>query len=254
MGDVYLKIIKYKKSAKGIYKVELDDGRVLALYEDVILKFDLLLKKEILEEELKSINDYNLECDVYYVALNSIKARFKSTYDLKEFLRKKEYPLELINKAVEKLLKQGYLNDRSYARSYINNQIITTSKGPLKIEKELLDKKIDINIIKEEIECFAEDCQLEKINKIINRGLKSNRTRGGFVLKQKICNDLKLLGYDGYLINKVIDNYSFDNDNNIAKKEYEKLYRRLSRKYSGSELESKIREKLYQKGLKYEKE
>lgn len=249
-----MKIIKYKKGAKGIYKVELDDGRVLALYEDVILKFELLLKKEILEAELKNINDYNLECDVYYVALNNIKARFKSTYDLKEFLRKKEYPIDFIDKAIDKLLGQGYLNDRSFARSYINNQIITTSKGPLKIEKELLEKKIDSNIIKEEMEAFDEDSQLEKINKIINRGLKSNRTRGGVVLKQKIYNDLKVLGYDGYLINRVIDDYSFENDSNIAKKEYDKLYRRLSRKYSGNELENKIREKLYQKGLKYEKE
>lgn len=253
MGDVYLKIIKYKKGAKGLYKVELDNGKVLSLYEDVILKFELLLKKEIHECELKSINDYNLECDVYYVALNNIRARFKSTHDLKEFLRRREYPGELIDKAVDKLLNQGYLNDRSYARSYINNQIITTSKGPLKLEKELLDKKIEIGIIKEEMEIFDIDCQIEKINKIISRGLKSNRTRGGIILKQKIYNDLKILGYDGSVINRVIDDYSFENDQSIAKKEYEKLYRRLSRKYSGSELENKIREKLYQKGLKYEK-
>ena len=127
-----MKIIKYKKGAKGIYKVELEDGRVLSLYEEVILKFELLLKKEILDVDLKEINDYNLECDVYYVALNNIKARFKSTYDLTLFLQKKEYPNDLIDKAIEKLMKQGYLNDSSYARSYINNQMITTSKGPLK--------------------------------------------------------------------------------------------------------------------------
>ena len=30
-----MKIIKYKKETKGLYKVELEDGRVLSLYEDV---------------------------------------------------------------------------------------------------------------------------------------------------------------------------------------------------------------------------
>lgn len=249
-----MKIIKYKKGAKGIYKVELEDGRVLSLYEEVILKFELLLKKEILDVDLKEINDYNLECDVYYVALNNIKARFKSTYDLTLFLQKKEYPNDLIDKAIEKLMKQGYLNDRSYARSYINNQMITTSKGPLKLERELLDKKIDSNIINEEMNIFDEDTQKEKITKIVNKGLKNNRTRGGNILKQKIYNDLKLLGYDNLLINSVINNYTFENDTDIAKREYDKLYRRLSRKYSGRELESKIREKLFQKGLKYEGE
>jgi len=249
-----MKIVKYKKGSKGIYKVELEDGRVLSLYEDVILKFELLLKKDILENELKVINDYNLECDVYYVALNNIKARFKSTYDLEQFLIKKEYPKDLISKAIDKLLKQGYLNDRSFARSYINNQIITTSKGPLKLEKDLLDKRIDIEIIREEMTAFDCDIQKEKINKIIKRSLKSNRTRGGNVLKNKIYNDLKILGYDNSLINNIISEYSFEEDSDIAKREYDKLYRRLSRKYSGTELDWKIKEKLYQKGLKYNKE
>ena len=247
-----MKIIKYKKSSRGIYKVELDDGRVLSLYEDVILKFELLLKKEISEEDLFSINAYNLECDVYTVALNNIKARFKSVSDLREFLIKKDYPLDLVEKSIQKLLKQGYLNDRSYAKSYINNQIITTSKGPLKIEKELLDKKIDNEIIKEEIIIFDSKIQEEKIKKIIERDLKCNRSRGGNVLKQKIYNDLKLLGYDNSIINKLLDNYTFTNDTLIARREYLKLEKRLSRKYSGAELKMKIREKLYQKGLKYE--
>ena len=56
-----MKIIKYKKGSKGLYKVELDDGRSLALYEDVILKFNLLLTKEVLESELDDIEKYNLE-------------------------------------------------------------------------------------------------------------------------------------------------------------------------------------------------
>lgn len=249
-----MKIVKYRKGTKGIYKVELDNGRVLSLYEDVILKFELLLKKEILESDLDNINNYNMECDVYYVALNNIKARFKSIHDLRVFLGKKEYPEEMISMAIDKLVKQGYLNDRSFARSYINNQIITTSKGPLKIERELLDKRVDIGVIKEEMSVFDDKTQAEKIVKLINKFLKSNRTRGGVILKQKIYNDLKNLGYDGTIINRIIDTYSFENDIDIAKREYEKLYRRLSRKYSGVELKRKIKEKLYQKGLSYEEE
>ena len=49
-------------------------------------------------------------------------------------------------------------------------------------------------------------------------------------------------------------NYNFNDTSDIAKREYEKLYTRLSRKYSGKELEYKIKEKLYQKGLSYEKD
>lgn len=246
-----MRIIKYKKGSKGLYKVELDDGRVLSLYEDVILKFDLLLKKEIMDSDLDSINKYNLECDVYYVALNNIKSRFKSEFELRNILKKKEYPDEYIELAITKLIKQGYLNDRLFARSYINNQMLTTSRGPLRIQRDLLDKKIDDNVINEELSVFSEEEQMMKIKKIISKKLQSNHSRGGYVLKQKIVNDVKLLGYDSLVISRVISEFDFSsNDEDIAKKEYNKLYKRLSHRYSGDELERKIREKLYQKGLK----
>ena len=248
-----MKIIKYKKGVKGLYKVDLEDGTVLSLYEEVILKYNLLLTKEVNDNIKDEMFNYNLECEVYYVALNSIKSRAKSENDLRNYLINKEYPVDLVNKAIDKLSEQGYLNDRNYAKSFINSQIITSSNGPLKIERELLDKKIDYKIIAEELEVFTEEEQLNKIDKIICRMIKSNHTRGSMVLKQKILNDLKNYGYEVSVINKIIDDYDFGSDEySIAKKEYEKLYIKYSRKYSGAELNRKIKEKLYLKGLKYD--
>lgn len=247
-----MKIIKYKKTTKGRYKIYLDDDRELLLYEDVILKFELLLKKEILEADIMEVEMFNQECDVYHVGLESINHRFKSVYDLREFLIKKEYPIEMIDKAIEKLLNQGYLNDRSFAKSYINNQMITTNKGPYKIRRELGEHRVDGDIIEEEIVVFDEETQLEKIKKVTTRLYNSNRNRGGAVLKKKIVNDLINLGYDTSTISKVVSDFDFSNDKDIAKREYDKLYKRLSRKYEGKELEYKIKEKLYQKGLYYE--
>lgn len=249
---IILKIIKYRKTSKGRYKIFLDNDSELTLYEDVILKFELLLKKEIVEDDILEIEMFNQECDVYYVALESIKHRSKSVYDIKQFLLKKEYPIEMIEKAVNKLIGQGYLNDRSYAKSYINNQIVTTNKGPYKVSRELSEHKIDVNIIDQELVVFDIDTQLEKIRKVASRLYKSNRNKGGTVLKKKIVNDLINLGYDNHVILKVIDEFDFSNNKDIAKKEYDKLYKRLNRKYEGKELEYKIKEKMYQKGLYYE--
>ena len=247
-----MKIVKYRKSSKGLYKVELEDGRLLSLYEDVILKYELLLKREVYFDDLKKIEKDNQEYEVYYVALESLKSRFKSVYDIRQLLIKKQYPLDMIDITIEKLLKQGYLNDNVFAKSYINNQIVISNKGPNKIKKELLEHHVELNIIDEELIVFEESIQLEKIEKVVNKLLKSNHSRGGIVLKKKIISDLVMLGYDNYLISKVIENVNFSNDKDIVKKEYEKLYKKLSRKYSGQELEYKIKEKLYQKGLYYE--
>ena len=247
-----MKVIKYKKMANNRYKVFLENNHELLLYEDVILKYNLLIRKDIDENLIIEMDKYNQECDVYCVALNYIKNRFRSICELKDILLRKEYPLDLIDKAIDKLIKQGYLNDRSFCRSFINNQMITTNNGPYKIERELLNKKIDKDIISSEIIIFNDEEQSIRIRKLIEKILKNNHDKGGIVLKQKICNDLKNYGYDISLINNIISLYDFECNIDIAKKEYEKLYRKYSRKYSGEELKYKIRERMYQKGLSYE--
>lgn len=247
-----MKILKYKKMRNGQYEIQLESGRSLQLYEEVILKWELLLKKDIDEEELNHILLSNQEYDVYYVALKSLKSRFKSVKDLRSLLLKKEYPQTDVEKAIQKLISQGYLDDRSFAKAYINTQMVTTSKGPKKLERELLDKGVLPAIILEELVVFTKEEQLLRVEKIASRLIKSNRSRGGGVLRRKITYDLQNLGYDVSIIDTVFSHLDFGDTKEIAKKEADKLYRRLSRKYSGKELEYKIKEKLYQKGLYYE--
>lgn len=244
-----MKIIKYKKGSNGKYKVFLDDGRELSLYEETILKYELLLKKEVNDSDLFDINNYNLQYDVYYIALRSFKSRFRSENDLRNILIKKEYPIDLIEKAIDKLKSQGYLNDELYCKSYINNQIITSSKGPNKIKMELLNSGISSDIIENNINIFEKDSQVAKIKKITEKMLKSNRNKGGSVLRKKISTYLCNLGYNNGLVYEVLSDYDFSNSKEDYEKEYNKLYVKYSRKYSGIDLENKIKEKLYYKGL-----
>ena len=235
-----------------MYKVLFDNGMEFQFYEDVILEHQLLMKKEITEKDLQSIQEANLAYDVYYQALKSLKSRFKSVYEMKLWLLKKEYPEDLINQAIQKLKKQGYLNDELYAKSYLNEQLVTTSNGPYKIRRGLLEKKISEDIIDEVLENYGEEEQRSKINKIIEKKMKANHNKGGVVLRQKISLDLKNMGYEISLINEGLSKFDFSQDASIVKKEYEKLYRKYSKKYQGVELETMIKKKLYEKGLTLE--
>ena len=51
-GDYNLKIIKYKK-IRNKYRVYFDNDNTIDLYENIILKYNLLLKKEINDKVLK---------------------------------------------------------------------------------------------------------------------------------------------------------------------------------------------------------
>lgn len=248
-----MKILKYRKLKSGKYQVELDNNQKLELYEDTILNYDLLLKKEIEEEQLDGILKYNDKFDAYYCALKYLNVRARSKKEIKDYLKKKDYDENTISETISKLESQGYLNDLSFAKMFLTNKLITTSNGPLKIRRELLQHELsneDINIV---LEDYTNEIQIEKIRKQVNRIIKSNRNKGNIYLKRKLYNELNNEGFKPSLIETELNNIELDDDSDLAKKEYDKLYKKLSRKYSGQELEFKINQKLYQKGFHYEK-
>lgn len=246
-----MNINKYKKLRNGKYELTLDNLETLCLYEDTILKYNLLLTKKV-DSKKNEILEFDKKCDVYYTGVKYIKNRARSKKEVKDKLIKLEMPIDYIDEAIEKLERQGYINDLIYAKSFLNNKLITTANGPYKIKQEMLKKGVSNSIIEEVLEEYTEDIQIEKINKIVTRMIKSNRNKGNNLLKRKINLELLNQGFYKELINEAINNHEFNDDSDILKKEYEKLYRKLSNKYSGKELEYKIKQKLYQKGLIYE--
>ena len=60
------------------------------------------------------------------------------------------------------------------------------------------------------------------------------------------------LGYEKNKIIEIIDN-NLSDDDLIIKKEFDKLYTKLSLKYSGEDLIYKLKQKLFSKGFNLEK-
>ena len=247
-----MNIVRYKKLKDNKYKVILDNNIELTLYEDVILKYELLIKKSINDKLLKDIKKDNSYYECYYYALKSINSRNRSKYDMKSLLLSKEYDYKYVDDVIKLLEKQGYLNDDSYAYSFINDKIITTNWGPYKIKSELLKHKIEEETINNNLEMFSKEEEKNRIEKLVNKQIKSNKSCGGIVLRNKIKNNIINLGYDISLVNDIVDKSDIKIDKDIVKKEYDKLYKKYSKKYNDKELEYVIKQKLYQKGLYYD--
>lgn len=240
-----MKIIKYKKVSSGKYELELDNGEKIKLFEDVILKENLLWKKEItnLEELLLKNSQY----EIYDVALKRLSNHVECQKGMHNYLLKKKYAEENIKKVMDKLSQNGYLNDKYYAKCYINDHINLSNDGPLKIEKHL----IDMEILKDDYdELFSIPSKFwkDRINKYVEKQLKVNK-KSLYFFKSKMLMNLVNLGYEKEMINESLNHISADNQEELKNKEKEKIRKKLERKYTGDELERKIKEKLYQKGF-----
>ena len=243
-----MKIVKYKK-CRNKYNVYFDDGNYVSLYEDIILKYSLLLKKEITEKELESIKLDNIKEEIYEVALKYISIKMRSRKEIETYLKKKEYSSSDISNTIERLEKNGFINDEMYAKAFINDKFNLSNSGPNKIKKELLKQGIKEDIIDNYIYSINEEELVNKLDRLVDKKIKTIKNCSGNVLKQKLINYFMNEGYYLKDIERILENKDFNTGN--VKKEYDKLYNKYSKKYSGYELDMVIKQKLYQKGYNY---
>ena len=204
-----MKIIKYKKGSNGKYKLLLEDGTTIDTYEDVILNNNLLYKKEIDNNLYNVIINDNMYEEAYNKSVSYIEVRLRSTNEIKVYLKNKKYSEEVIISTINRLLKNNILNDEVFTRAFINDKLNFTTMGPYKIELELKKHYIDTYIINTYINNIDEDILYEKIDKLITKFMKTNKKHKGFMLKNKIYNNLLNLGYKSSMILEMLNNYEF---------------------------------------------
>ena len=244
-----MKILKYIKSGKNKYKVILENQEEIILYEDIILKYELLLKKEI--NDLDNIILENNKYLLYDKVLEYLNKRIRSEKEIKDYLKKYTSDTNIIDEIISKLFNNRLLNNELYIKSYIRDKINFTSDGPYKIKDYLLKQEFDSYLIDDMLIEFTDKLQKEKINNYINKYLKNN-SKSLYVFKQKMLINLINLGFDKELINSCLNKIYFDDSNNLLK-ETEKIRKKYSKKYKGIELENIIKRKLYEKGFKLER-
>ena len=99
----------------------------------------------------------------YTLALGYISVKMRSIKEINDYLIKKGFNNLVANKVSERLIKEGYLNDLKYAKSFINDSMNLTNKGPQKIKMELIKYGVNKDIIESEIALIDQRKVEEKI-------------------------------------------------------------------------------------------
>ena len=204
-----MKIIKYEKKGNNTYKIYLENNQTINLYEDVIIKNNLLYKKEIDEFLLEKLDIDNNKEDIYNKCVKYISVRIRGINEIKEYLKRKEIDNILIETTIDKLIKNNLLNDEIFAKAFIKDKLNFTTMGPYRIEQELKKHKIDSNLIYKYLNEIDDETIDNKINKQITKLIKSNRKKQN--IRNKIYTNLLSLGYSNEMILRNIKNYDFSN-------------------------------------------
>ena len=245
-----MEITKFKKMSKGRYNVYFDNLDKLVIFDEVILKYNLLSNKNIDLKKLKLILKENEEFEAFNLAIDYIKLKQRTENEISNYLLKKNFNEKIICSVVNRLKKLNLLNELIYIQSFINDRINLTNHGPEKIKKDLIDKGFlekDINNYLGNIDNII---FINKIKKIIEKSVRINKKYSSIKLKNNIKNNLYKLGYDIDMIN---DNLNFDIkiDNKLILDAYKKIENKYNKKFKGDKLLLKIKNEMFKLGYEF---
>ena len=241
--------IRNIKKVGNKYKIILDTDEVITTNDHVIINNNLLYEKKLNKKELEKIKEDTKYYENYDKILKMINRKIRSEHEIRKYLNKSEVSKIDQDKMINTLKEVGLINDKMFVESYVNDKINLTLDGPYKIKKELEDHQINSLYIENTLNNFTQDLIDCKLDKIINKKLKSNTKDTTYIFKQKMMLYLSNLGYSREDIIYHLDNVKL---NNNLEKEMEKIYNKLKMKYEGYTLYNKLKQKLYAKGFTIE--
>ena len=204
-----MEIVKYELTKKNIYNVYLSNGEVLELDESVITNNELLLKKRIDNDLYDKLKRDNKICILVNASIKYINVRLRSIKEINDYLLKKEDDTDLIDEIISRLMKMGYLDDRRFTEAYIKDKLNFTSWGDYKIINELNKLGISSLYIEDNTDLLNDDVLNERMRKIIDKDIRTNKKYSGLKLKNKIYNHLLTSGYSKEKVISLINSYDF---------------------------------------------
>ena len=246
-----MKIVKLKKLKDNRYEVLFDNDIKFTLYDDIIVKYELLFTEIVDAAVLKDIEEENKRMATYYDALKYIGRKMRNEKEIREYLRRKEYEDGDIETTVKRLMDEGFLNNKTYISAYVSDQVNLSNNGYYKILNDLIRMNFSEEEIREELDKIDDEEWVLRCEKVIKKKVSANRTYSGNKLKDKLVYELCNIGYLKEMVVGILENMVLSDDTLLIK-EYDKLRVKLEKKYSGKELNYQIRTKLLVKGFNFD--
>lgn len=185
------------------FSVYLSNGRVLKVSEATKLEFLLYTGKEVDDETLLALEDYEATAKGYSYILMLVSRASYSSKMVKDKLIKKEYSEEVADRLVKRALDNGILNDEDYAKARFFYLVEKKNVALKVIIRDLKSKGINEFLISDIIYASA----IGEKEAITNRLIKLNRKYqklSGLERKEKIKAKLYSEGFPFTLIKEAL--------------------------------------------------
>ncbi len=216
---------------KGRYNIFLDGKYAFPVAEQTLIDFRLMNDVELTDEDIKEIQDSENINKAYGDAVNYLSYQLRTKKEIKDYLYKKEYHRDAVDEVISRLEKLHYLDDASYAKSFINTQLRTTANGPKIIEQKMAKKGVPNNVIQDAIVEIDYDTLLENATDFAKKQARKQSRASFKQMLTKLRASLYQKGFDNEIIEKAIKNLDLEPDEDEELDKLKKLVDKVQHRY-----------------------
>ncbi len=238
------------------YNIYLDEVYAFAVDEGTLIKFGLMRGKLLEPMEIEEITYEDEIAKAFNKALHYLGFQMRSEYEVRKKLLDAGHGEAVVQEAIIKLEKLGFLNDETYSKALLETKKRTMKKGPRAIRQDLHKKGIAKNLQDEVLETFSYEEQLELARQLAEKEMRAGSRRTPAQLKQKIQDVLMRKGYSFQIVSDILESMTFeraeDEWHDLIEAQGDKIWRKYAAKFEGMERNMKVKQALYQKGFPVE--
>lgn len=139
---------------KGRYSIYVDGGYAFSLSESALLASGLAVKQALDANQLQQWKQTSAEDKIYGRALRYAAMRPRSTWELEQYLSRKDASPALAEMILNKLRNIGLLDDAAFACSYVAGRRLLRPASKRKLQQELRAKHVGDDAVRQ---ALAED-------------------------------------------------------------------------------------------------
>lgn len=249
--------ITTQKKSKNRYNIFLSNGQDEAygfsVDEAILIEYRLHKHLELDDALIATLIQKDTLHKSYTQTINFLSYRMRTKKEIHDYLVKKEVDSEHITQIIDRLTREKLLDDKEFAEMFVRTRINTSSKGPMIIKKELIDKGVSVSIAEEAVAEFPYEAQFEKVSKWIEKKLNQRKKESFRKQIQQLQATLMQKGFTQDVIKDALAEIDDEKDDDAEWaaliSQGEKLLRKHETKLVGRALQNKVKEALYRKGF-----
>jgi len=130
---------------------------------------------EISEEELLNVQQAAEVGNAHDKALSMLDMRRRSTKELRDYLRRKEFEPQVIQSVVDRLTRADLLNDEEFARAWVRDRLLLKPKSKRTLSAELFAKGIASEVAGQVLSELDSDDELSALKYSLDRKLRQSK-------------------------------------------------------------------------------